>query len=311
MHIKFHGGDEDSGEVFVVETMSVSDQLDAVGIAVSHRFAGGLYAKEMRVPAGAQIGKHRHGFDHFSALMQGSAELDVDGTRTVHQAPALLTIEAGKRHVITALTDIVWHCIHATDETEADKIDAVLTQGKPMNFDYDNGRLVPKQDFNLVTTGVDVRPYMAQLRAHPALWDQGRDFRKVPRYGGELSPHRDSHDIWVRHQNYDALGDYDTAAGRESIMKPAVSEWYPEAQKLPAAVNMAAQVCMHLGAIQLGGSYVIKIEAGKKVHPHRDFSWHSTYYKKYMVILKTQPGVVFGWERSGNMIPDTGDLWNF
>ena len=30
-----------------------------------------------------------------------------------------------------------------------------------------------------------------------------------------------------------------------------------------------------------------------------------------MVILKTQPGVVFGWERSGNLIPLTGDLWNF
>lgn len=107
--------------------MSVPDQMDAAGIVVSHRFASGLYAKEMRVPAGAQIGKHRHDFDHFSALMQGSAALDVDGVRTVHQAPALLTIEAGKLHVITAITDVVWQCIHATDETDADKIDAALT----------------------------------------------------------------------------------------------------------------------------------------------------------------------------------------
>jgi hypothetical protein len=180
-----------------------------------------------------------------------------------------------------------------------------------MTNEYNNGRLVPKRDFNLIAQGFEVRPYMAQLEAHPELWEQSRDFRKVPRYGGELSPHRESKDIWVRHQNYEALGAYDTEEGRESIMKAAVSEWYPEALKLPAAMEMAAQVCMCLGAIQLGGSYVIKIPAGKKVYPHSDFSWHSTYYNKYMVILKTQPGVVFGWERSGNLIAETGDLWNF
>ena len=180
-----------------------------------------------------------------------------------------------------------------------------------MNFDYNNGRLVPKRDFNLVATGIDVRPYMAQLNAHPELWDSGRDIRKIPRYGGQLSPHRDSQDIWVRHQNYEALEACDKDASTNGFMKPSVSEWYPESEKLPAAIDMAAGVCAHLGAIQLGGSYVIKIPAGKKVHPHSDISWHSTYYNKYMVILQTQPGVVFGWERSGNLIPEEGDLWNF
>ena len=180
-----------------------------------------------------------------------------------------------------------------------------------MNFDFNNGRLVPKKDFTLVGVNFNVLPYMAQLNAHPELWEKSRDFRKVPRYNGELSPHRESHDIWVRHQNYEALGEYDTEEGRESIMKSAISEWYPESLKLPAAVDMAEAVCRHLSAIQLGGSYVIRIPAGKKVYPHSDWSWHSTYYNKYMVILKTQPGVVFGWERSGNLIPLTGDLWNF
>lgn len=180
-----------------------------------------------------------------------------------------------------------------------------------MNLDYNNGRLVPKRDFNLVAQNFNVQPYMAQILAHPELWENPRDFRKIPRYGGQLSPHRESQDIWVRHQNYEALGAYDTEEGRESIMKSAISEWYPEALKLPAAMDMAANVCMCLGAIQLGGSYVIRIPAGKKVYPHSDWSWHSTYYNKYMVILKTQPGVTFGWERSGTLIPETGDLWNF
>lgn len=111
--------------------MTIGEQLAAAKVQVRHHFAGGLYAKEMRVPAGVLIGKHMHDFDHFSVLMQGSVELDVDGECTVHHAPAFLTIQAGRVHVITALTDVVWHCVHATDETDPDKVDAVLTGVAP------------------------------------------------------------------------------------------------------------------------------------------------------------------------------------
>jgi hypothetical protein len=180
-----------------------------------------------------------------------------------------------------------------------------------MHSDFDNGRFVPKKDFCLVERGIFVWPYLAQLNAHPELWESGRDYRTRPRYAGELSPHRESQDIWVRHQKYESFGDYSTEEGRASLLVPTVAEWYPEAKKLPAAVDMAALVCARVGAIQLGGSYVIRIPAGKKVYPHSDYSWHSTYYQKFMVILKAKPGVVVGWERSGNLIPEVGDLWNF
>ena len=95
-------------------------------------------------------------------------------------------------------------------------------------------RLTETEDFKLIVTGFPVQKYLEELEEAPELWDS-RSFRKVPRYGGELSPHRESNDIWVRHQHYEALGEYDIEAGRESIMKPTVSEWYPESQKLPAA----------------------------------------------------------------------------
>jgi hypothetical protein len=179
-----------------------------------------------------------------------------------------------------------------------------------MNLACDNGRTIAMQDFNLVATGFDVKPYLEQLAANPDLWDT-RDFRKVARYNGQLSPHRESNDIWVRHQSYDGLGKYDTPEGAASVHVPSISEWYPESLKLPAAFDMAEKVASQLGAVQMGGHYIIRLGAGKKVYPHRDFSWHSTYYNKYMVILKTQDGVKFGWERSGILIPETGDLWNF
>ena len=106
--------------------MDASEQLKYHGVDVFHHFATGLYSKEMRVPAGVEIGKHVHDYDHFSFLQSGRARVEIDGEIQECEAPALLTVKAGKLHVITAITDVVWHCIHATTETDPDKVDSVL-----------------------------------------------------------------------------------------------------------------------------------------------------------------------------------------
>ena len=104
----------------------VNDQLDSLGVEVTHHWAAGLYSKEMRVPAGVMIGKHVHDYDHFSALMSGKVIAEIDGESFSYEAPALLPIKAGKMHVITAVTEVVWHCIHHTSETDPEKVDAAL-----------------------------------------------------------------------------------------------------------------------------------------------------------------------------------------
>ena len=106
--------------------MDVHEQLESLGVEVCHHFASGLYSKEMRVPAGVEIGKHVHDYDHFSFLQSGKARVEIDGEINDHEAPALLTVKAGTLHVITAITDVVWHCIHATTETDPEKVDGVL-----------------------------------------------------------------------------------------------------------------------------------------------------------------------------------------
>jgi quercetin dioxygenase-like cupin family protein len=106
--------------------MTLDEQLKAAGVEVVHHFVGGLYAKETRIPAGVTLTQHRHKFDHLSALMQGEAVVMVDGQHSTHTAPALITIRAGLAHEVTALTDVVWACLHATDALETDDIDAML-----------------------------------------------------------------------------------------------------------------------------------------------------------------------------------------
>jgi quercetin dioxygenase-like cupin family protein len=96
--------------------------------SLTHHFADGLYAKETAFPAGSILVQHRHHYDHFALLAAGSVELEVDGIRSTLHAPQILTIKAHAHHGVKALTDVVWFCIHATDETDPDKVDHVLIE---------------------------------------------------------------------------------------------------------------------------------------------------------------------------------------
>jgi quercetin dioxygenase-like cupin family protein len=85
-----------------------------------------VYIRQMQLQAGYHVDTHIHNFDHFGMLGKGIAEVEIDGKREQVQAPCVIEIKAGKAHRITAIEDITWFCIHATDETDTDKIDKVL-----------------------------------------------------------------------------------------------------------------------------------------------------------------------------------------
>ena len=97
-------------------------------IDVAHHFGAGVYAKEIRVPKGKFIVQHKHKFDHLSVVASGAARVVVDGVVTEHVAPAVLTIKAHKHHAVEAMQDLVWLCIHATDETDPDTVDHEVTE---------------------------------------------------------------------------------------------------------------------------------------------------------------------------------------
>lgn len=106
--------------------MNLNDQLEAAGVDLIHHFVGGVYAKETHIPAGVVLTQHAHEFDHLSALMKGMCVVEVNGKRHAHSAPELLTIKAHAVHSVTAVTDCVWACIHATTETDPEKVDGGL-----------------------------------------------------------------------------------------------------------------------------------------------------------------------------------------
>jgi hypothetical protein len=94
--------------------------------AVHHHFAGGVYAKETRIPAGHFVVSHKHPYDHLSILAAGRVRLEWAGEVRYLHGPIGVEIKKGVEHKVTALTDAVWYCIHATAETDPEKVDGVI-----------------------------------------------------------------------------------------------------------------------------------------------------------------------------------------
>lgn len=85
MNINFHGGD-DSGEVFVVETLA---------------------------EAGMVLESHKHEHAHLSVLVSGTADVTVDGKTERMTGYRLVAIPANTVHKVQAVTDVVWLCLWA------------------------------------------------------------------------------------------------------------------------------------------------------------------------------------------------------
>ncbi len=71
---------------------------------------------------------HIHKYSHLSILASGDVIVNCDGVKQEYSAPACIEIKAGVVHEIQALSDVVWYCVHATDEKDAEQIDETLIQ---------------------------------------------------------------------------------------------------------------------------------------------------------------------------------------
>ncbi len=98
--INFHGGDEESGNVFAVET---------------------------RAPAGHVLESHTHEHSHMSVLVSGIADVTVDGVTQRLTGCEVITIPANTQHKIVSVTDVVWLCLWAGDLAPRELAEASLS----------------------------------------------------------------------------------------------------------------------------------------------------------------------------------------
>jgi len=87
-----------------------------------HFFSEGVYARKWEIPANTQVPTHKHVYDHMSILAKGHVTVTADGNTVEYTAPAVLDIKKNMEHTIRAYEDSIWFCIHATSETDVDRI---------------------------------------------------------------------------------------------------------------------------------------------------------------------------------------------
>jgi quercetin dioxygenase-like cupin family protein len=93
---------------------------------IKHFFSDGVYAKQMHLPKGHGAITHQHKYSHLSILAKGTVIVTCDGEQTTYTAPTCIEIKAGVNHGIYAIEDSDWFCVHATEETDVEKVDEVL-----------------------------------------------------------------------------------------------------------------------------------------------------------------------------------------
>jgi hypothetical protein len=93
---------------------------------IVHRFAPGIYIRETSIPAGTLVVGHWHKTEHLNVLLKGSGIILLEnGTPYKVTAPFTMISKPGRK-IAYVLEDAVWQNIHATDERDIDKLEAML-----------------------------------------------------------------------------------------------------------------------------------------------------------------------------------------
>jgi hypothetical protein len=96
-----------------------------IEIKTVHRFAKGVYAREVTIPAGTLLTGRIHKTQHVSIISKGRITVWSAGNPAVEIcAPFTFVAEPGTRRVGYAHEETVWTTIHPTNETDLDKLEA-------------------------------------------------------------------------------------------------------------------------------------------------------------------------------------------
>jgi quercetin dioxygenase-like cupin family protein len=112
----------------VEELEEILQNLPPVELSLKHHFADGIYAREMFMPAGTVLTGAVHKTKHMCILSQGRVRVATDDGPVELVAPATLIAYPGAKRAIYALENSVWTNIHATTETDLDKLVEELTE---------------------------------------------------------------------------------------------------------------------------------------------------------------------------------------
>lgn len=115
--------------------------LPQVECELTHRFAPGVYYREVVMPKGSFIIGHCHRTAHFNVVTEGAARVMMDGVVEEIKAPAVFRSEPGVRKVLYIREDCRWATIHPTEETDLVKLEEELIVKSRSFLEHSNAEL--------------------------------------------------------------------------------------------------------------------------------------------------------------------------
>ena len=108
-------------KVILLETeLAKQAQVD---VPIKHYFSQGIYGREMTIPADTVVTGEIHKYSQLNILSKGDISvLTEEGIKRV-QAPFTIVSPPGTKRIAYAHTECIWTTIHATEETDIDKIE--------------------------------------------------------------------------------------------------------------------------------------------------------------------------------------------
>lgn len=103
-------------------------QQEQAPIETRHYFAQGLYAREIRIPAGMLLTGRVHKAEHLNIISQGDITVWTEEGMKRLLAPSTLISRPGTKRVGLAHTDTVWTTVHACAERDLEKLERELLE---------------------------------------------------------------------------------------------------------------------------------------------------------------------------------------
>lgn len=105
------------------EHVATLPQLDC---PVKHNFAPGVYMREITMPEGAVVIGKTHRTSHLNIISKGECLVAINGIVTHIKAPYTFVSDENIKKVVFMISEVVWSTVHPTDETDLDKIEALV-----------------------------------------------------------------------------------------------------------------------------------------------------------------------------------------
>jgi len=109
-------------------------KFEPIEIETTHRFADGVYAREIFIPKGCLLTGKVHKTVHLNIISKGEITVWTEDGMKRLKAPFSLVSKPGTKRVGFAHEDTVWTTIHGTHETDLAKLEADLIEPEVIEY---------------------------------------------------------------------------------------------------------------------------------------------------------------------------------